>query len=431
MTEGLSNRKIFGWLRVLAGFGSAQILIQALGFLSGILIVQFLPKADYAWFTITNTLIATMSMLADVGVSGALSSIGGRVWQDNVRFGSLIRTALTLRRTLAWGSVAVVTPFLVWMLMKNSAPVGIIAVLLPAALIGFSFQLTASVLGVVISLRQEIARMQGIALAVACLRVALIGIAALVFIDARIAVMAGVLATGLQVWLVRRWTLGAVDVTAPESPEYRTEILSVVKRQAPLTIFFCIQSQIGVWLISFFGNEQRVADIGALGRFALIFTLVSSVMSGVVVPRFARCQYPGVLRRRYWQVAIGFALIAGVLVGASAVFPRPLLWVLGAKYANLENEVWLMMLSAAVGGLFTTLFSLTYSKGWIAPAAISIPLEIAVQAILMLLLDISTVRGVLWIGCITPIPMMLMNMIVAHAAMRRIPSPADAGASET
>jgi hypothetical protein len=312
------------------------------------------------------------------------------------------------------------------MLTKNDAPAGVVAVLLVTALAGFLLQLTASVLGVVISLRQEIARMQGIALAVACLRVSLIGVAAMVYIDARIAVIAGVAATGLQVWLVQRWTRSAVDVTAPVSGEYRAEIITVVRRQAPLTIFYCLQAQVGVWLISFFGNEQRVADIGALGRFALIFTLISSVMSGVVVPRFARCQDGGTLKRRYWQVAIGFAFVAGALVVASAAFPRPLLWVLGAKYANLENEVWLMMLSAAAMGMFTSLVALTYSKGWIVPAVVSIPLELVAQVILILVFDISTVRGVLWIGCLTPLPMIALNMIVAHIEMGRITVPADA-----
>ena len=426
-TDPLAHRhgQWLRWLRLLAGFTSAQLVIQLLGFLSGILIVRYLSKPDYAWFTIANTLVATMGMLADSGISGALSAVGGTVWQDDARFGSLIRTALTLRRRLAFVAVLVVTPVFVWMLVKNHAPAATIAVVVPAALLALTLQLTAGVLGVVISLRQEIRRMQFMGLAAALLRLSLLAPACLIFLDVRVAVIIGTVGMALQVWLLRRWVSKSVAWHAPESADYRAQILTIVKRQAPLTIFYCLQSQIIIWLISIFGNAQRVAEIGALGRFAMIFTLVSSVMNGIVVPRYARCHDRRVLKQRYWQVAAGFTLLAASLVALSAAFPRPLLWVIGSQYANLENEVWLMMLSAASSGLFVALFSLTYSKGWIVPAAISIPLEIVTQLILILTFDISTVRGVLLVGCFGSVPLIVLNIIIAHLEMRKVSPPLD------
>ena len=420
MTAALSDRhrKWLGWLRLLARFASVQLVIQVLGFLSGILIVRHLSKPDYAWFTIANSLAATMNMLADVGVSGALSAVGGEVWQDNARFGSLVRTALTLRRKFAVASITVVTPIFIWMLLKNQAPAATTAVLVPVALAGFLMQLTAGVLGIVISLRQEIRRMQLLGLAAALLRLALIAPACLIFIDARIAMIAGVAAVAVQVWILRRWVKASVVWNAPESAEYRGRILSIVKRQAHITIFHCVQGQIIVLLISIFGNEDRVAEIGALGRFAILFTLISSVMNGIIVPRFARCQDRARLRRRYWQVAIGFAVLAGSLVTLSAIFPRPLLWVIGSQYANLESVVWLMMLNAALGAMFACLVSLTYFKGWIIPAAITIPMEFGTQLLLILIFDMSTVRGVLLVGCIGSLPPILLNIIIAHLRTR-------------
>lgn len=432
MSRELSHRqkKLFGWLSVLARFGSAQLVIQLLGFLSGILIVQNLSKPDYAWFTIANTFIATIGMLADVGVSGAVTAIGGGVWQDNARMGSLIRTALTFRRKLAIVSVTLVTPIFIWMLAKNQAPAATIAVVVPAALAGFLMQLTAGVLGVVISLRQEIRRMQLLGLACALLRLAILAPACLIFIDVRIAVITGTIGFAFHAWILRRWAKKTIEWNAPESDDYRGRMLSIVKRQAPLTIFYCVQGQLMVLLISIFGNEERVAEIGALGRFAVIFSVISSVMNGVVVPRFARCQDRGILRRRYWQVAAVFAFFAGSLVALSAAFPRPLIWVIGAKYANLEGEVWLMMLNAGLGAMFLCLFTLTYSKAWIVPAAISIPMEIVTQVILILIFDLSTVRGVLLLGCFAQLPNILLNVVVATRELRRF-KPASDGASGT
>ena len=241
------------------------------------------------------------------------------------------------------------------------------------------------------------------------------------FFDARVAIIVGTIATALNAYLVRKWVHAMVDCTAPPDAGYRAEILSVVKRQAPLTIFYCLHGQISVWLISIFGGAQRVAEIGALGRFSAIFTVITSVMAGVVVPRFARTQDRETLRRRYWQIFGAFAFGAGLLVAVCALYPGPLLWILGSKYANLKPEVWLMMLTAAVGSMLAILQSLTFSKAWIPPALVSIPLDVCTLVILVLVCDISTVRGVLVMSCLGFVPHLFLTTIVAHRGLKKLP----------
>jgi O-antigen/teichoic acid export membrane protein len=434
MTGALSNRhrKWLGWLNLLARFASVQLVIQVLGFVSGILIVRHLSKPDYAVFTIANALIATLSMLADSGVTGAVSAIGGKIWQDNEKLSVLVSTALSLRRRLALTATGVLTPVFVWMLWKNSAPAATVAVVVAIALAGFFLQFTSNVMSVGIWLRQELKRLQMFTLAPALLRAVLIALASLIFLDARIALLIGVLAAALQIVLVRRWEHGAIRWDRPSDAECRGRIVGVLKRQAPLTIFYCVQSQIITWLISVFGRSEQVADIGAIGRFAMIFMLVSSVVNGIVVPRFARCQDASVLRRRYCQVAIGFASFAGALVALSAMFPGALLWVLGSKYAHLTREVWLLMLSSALAGMFGTLSAMAFCKAWIVPAIVSIPAEIAVQTLLILTLDLSTVRGVLIVGCLGNLVPIACTVFVAQREMKKAaqspPPPAGADA---
>jgi flagellar biosynthesis regulator FlbT len=102
--------RLIYWIKVLSRFISIQIVVQALSFASGMLLIRSLSKEEYAYFTIANSMQATMNMLADSGISSALSAIGGRVWQDPYRFGQLINTAMQWRRYLAMISVALVSP---------------------------------------------------------------------------------------------------------------------------------------------------------------------------------------------------------------------------------------------------------------------------------------------------------------------------------
>src|SRR5256885_17046739 len=108
--------------RVVGNFAFVQAVVQIISFLSGILLIRHLDQREYAYFTIANTMQGTLNVLADIGISIGLVSIGGRVWQDRPRFSQLITTALYLRRRLAFLAMIAVTPLLYFMLAKNGAP---------------------------------------------------------------------------------------------------------------------------------------------------------------------------------------------------------------------------------------------------------------------------------------------------------------------
>src|SRR3954466_13513835 len=93
--------QLLNWTKLLTRFLSLEAVVQALTFACGILIVRALPKADYALFTVANTMQATMNLMADNGICTGLIAIGGRVWQDRYRFGQLVSTAMQLRRWFA------------------------------------------------------------------------------------------------------------------------------------------------------------------------------------------------------------------------------------------------------------------------------------------------------------------------------------------
>src|SRR5881396_646401 len=114
-------RQAFDQARRIGSYAMVQVIGQIIAFSSGILLVRWLPQREYAFFTIANAMQATLMLLADIGISTGLISIGGRVWQDRRRFGQLIKTALGLRRKLALVSILIVTPILYTMLAKNGA----------------------------------------------------------------------------------------------------------------------------------------------------------------------------------------------------------------------------------------------------------------------------------------------------------------------
>src|SRR5713101_1733431 len=114
-------RRAFDQARRVGNYVLVQAAVQIIAFSSGILLVRWLPQREYAFFTIANAMQATLMLLADIGISVGLISIGSRVWQDRHRFGELINTGLGLRRKLAAVAAIIVAPILYVMLIKNGA----------------------------------------------------------------------------------------------------------------------------------------------------------------------------------------------------------------------------------------------------------------------------------------------------------------------
>jgi O-antigen/teichoic acid export membrane protein len=412
-------RRAFDHARRVGNYAVVQACVQLLAFTSGILLVRWLPQREYAYFTIANAMQATLNVLADIGISVGVISIGGRVWQDRHRFGQLINTGLSVRRRLAALAFVIVTPILYAMLIRNGASPIYTLLLIVIVLIGFSIQLSIDVFAVVPRLRSDIARIQKIDVVCAIARLALIVGLVYVFARAGLAVAIGSAAFFLQYLLLRSYAAKVIDLNAGENPEDRQEIVSLTKKLAANALFYCLQGQITIFLISFFGQQaSEVAEVGALGRLAMISAVLMSTLTNIFVPAFARCQDKAKLRVLYVLIAGGVALFSLIVLGAAAFFPHQFLLILGNRYTHLHRELVLMVGGAVLIAFGSTLWMLNSSKAWISGSWLYIPLTLATQAALIPFTDFSSVAGVLTFNLISTVPAVLLNVGLSYRGFR-------------
>ena len=405
--------------KMVGSFAFVQAMVQLVGFASGILLVRWLDQTEYAYFTIANTMQGTINVLADMSISIGLVSIGGRVWQDRHRFGQLITTAQHFRRRLGLLAILVVTPVLYWLLTRNGASPIYAAVLVGAILLGLLVQFSLGVLAVVPRLRSDVSRIQTIDLTGAIARLAVLLVCAFLFLNAGVAVLVSSMAFLLQFWMLRKYAAGVIDLNAPENAEDRVAMIGFIKNQAANAVFFCLQGQITIFLISFFGNRATsVAEVGALGRLAMIFAVMGQVLTNIFVPAFARCQDAARLRLQYFAIVAGVAGCCAVVIGAAAFFPNQFLFLLGSKYAHLQRELLLIVASTVLNVLTGAIWFLNASKAWVAGAWLYIPLTLATQIALIPYTDFSSVRQVLIFGVISAVPNLLLNMVLSYRGFR-------------
>jgi O-antigen/teichoic acid export membrane protein len=424
-TDALAARPVessatLRFAREVGRFAWLQMFVQLIGFTTGILLVRRLEQHEYALFTIANTMQGAINVLADIGIGIGLISIGGRVWQNPHRFGELVSTGMKLRRKLGAVSVLVVTPVLYFMLVKNGASVFYAAGLIAAVLAGLYAQLSFGVLDVVPRLHSDFRQIQKIDFTGSLARLAVIGALALVFLNAGLAVLVGSGTLLLQYLMLRRYAAGMIDLHAAENPEDRKAMIGFIRSRAANAMFFCLQGQITIFLITFFGHRVgAVAEVGALGRLAMIFSVLGNLLTNIFAPAFARCQERRQLGWLYAGIAGGVAGFSLLVLGGAALLPNEFLFVLGSKYSHLQHALLLMVGGAILNMMASTVWTLNASRAWIVGSWLYIPITLGTQLLLIPFTDFSSVDGVLTFNLISIVPSLLLNLGLSYRGFRQ------------
>ncbi|CAM4102205.1 hypothetical protein [Gillisia limnaea] len=393
---GLPSKKLTEWSKLVFLTGASQIGIQAVGFISGILIIRFLPLEEYALYTLANTVLGTMIILSDGGISTGITSIGGKVWKSREKLGSVLSTGLHLRHRFAIGSLIISLPILAYLLIQHEAS-WLTALLICLAIIpAFYGSLSDSLLVIVPKLHQCILPIQRNSAKVELGRLFLIFTFIIIFPFTYIALLANGIPRLLGNFKLRKIANPFADPSKPSDPNVEKEILSIVKRIMPGAIYFCISSQITIWVISFFGETSAVAQIGALGRLSMLLVLIQYLIGTFIEPSFAKMELDKkIIIKRAIQVFVSLSILVCLVVFAVFMLSEPVLWILGNNYSDLNYELVLSITGGGLALLGNTAAILYLSRGWVLNPMILIGISIVSIALGAILFELSTLQGVL------------------------------------
>ncbi|AWM34216.1 lipopolysaccharide biosynthesis protein [Hymenobacter nivis] len=409
--------KLMAWGKLASITGSAQLVVQAVSFACGILVIRLLPTKEYALYTLANTMLGTMVVLADGGITNGVMSQGARVWQDRIQMGAVLATGLDLRRKFAVGSLLIAAPALVYLLRHHDASWTMSFLLVAALIPAFLASLSGNLLEVAPRLHQDIVPLQKIQVGGNIGRLAMLCVTLFAFPWAFVAI----LAAGLpQIWSnqwLRKLSLVHADWHQAPDPVVRREILSIVKRLLPDAIYYCLSGQITIWLISLAGSTAAVAQIGALGRLAMGIGVFGALFGTLITPRFARLPSNSpVLLKRYLQLQAGLVIFSLGIVGGSWLFANQLLWVLGKNYAALKTEMVLNMGAGALSLMQGAAFSLCTFRGWVINPLIFIPVSILSIAAGVALFDVSTLKGIIVLNIL--VICVQLTMLITYSILK-------------
>lgn len=377
--------------------GIAQIIIQALSIVTAILIIRVLSASEYAWYTLANTMLATIVTIADGGMSAAVLSEGGKVWNHNQKLSAVMTTAISLRRNFAAAVLLVAFPILIFILNSHGASWPY-SILLSVSLIPvFLSTLNGHILEIVPKLRQKIITLQKIQMHAAIAKLLLLsGVIFIAPFTYLLVVISGI----PQIWAndkIRKANRISLGTPQNVQTDISKAILKKVKRSFPTVLYFAFSGQITIWLAAAFGSTLAVAELGAISRLGILLTFFSSMFTLIVIPRFARLQdNRRIIQLQFRRIISAFSVVLVLVVGMVYLFPSQILWILGSNYSGLQLELLLIIFGAAINLLAGSIINMNVSRGWILKPSVTILVNITTLLLGIFIFDFSDLVGILW-----------------------------------
>lgn len=403
----------------LTGFASAQLVVQLLAFAGGLVVVRHMELAQYGYFTLALSLAGVATTLGDLGLATAVMAQGGPLARQPLALGQLLADAGRQHVRMAALASAVLLPFALALLLRQHAPLWqALALALLVAMV--------AVLNVRAGLALSVARLLGhvglqqkLELGLGCAKLAALLLASWLMLDATVASAVNVAAAAAAVWVLRGHM--ARHAPAPERAAglHLPALRRQVWQQAPNAIYYVLSSQIAVWLIGIFGSAERVAEVGALGRLGALFSLIGAVSATLVLPYFARRESGAELSSGLVAINGFFALLLASLLALAWTVPEVLLWVLGAHYAGLHNELCWMLTASTLAAWGGTLYSIGCARGWVMPFWLVAGSGVLATAGAALSVDVSTVRGSYLINTVTALTATVVALVYLVLQLRR------------
>lgn len=384
-------------VKLISVVGSFEILLKGIGFVSGILIVRLLPIQEYAFYTLANTMLGTLIVVTDGGISNGIMSLSGKVWQDPKKLGVILATGLDLRRKFAFVTLLIAIPIMFYLLMLNKASWLTALLILLSLIPAFYADLSDSLLEITPRLHQDIITLQKNHLVVVSGRLLLTVFTVFIFPWTFVILLASGIPRIYGNYKLKKINAKFVDTNQIPDPLVRKEILRIVARIMPNIIFFAFSGQIVIWILSVFGNANELASIGALGRFTILMGLFTGLLTTLFIPRFSRL---GDDKSKLLKVFILFQVIlflfTGFIMLIVFLFPTQMLWVLGSSYSGLSSELFLIMLSNCIGLIASMIGNLVGSRGYFLNPILIITLNLSTVTAAFFIWNLSTLQGILY-----------------------------------
>lgn len=376
--------------------------------ITGLLIVNVMPKDQYAVYTFLITCLQLIMGITDLGLSKCpLPIVGQR--SSEVHWVMGVCGQVFRRRTLMLiVSFAVVIPYGIYTFIQHQWLLWAYAWAALMVVASVLASLRGSFAGTVLVILGQVSAISRITFFVTASRFLMVGAVLLLPLtpySIAFLLCATVVSELFAIVLYRREfkarKIEETRLSATEEKQIDGQILKIVVPLIPSAIFFQVQGAITIFLASLFGTATTVAEIGAFGRLALALAIVDRVGAILLFPVIARAPAGKRLVSLIAKVHLAYLGALFLLLVTAVFLPQYWIILLGAKYQNMVPYVWMLFLSTILMNGAGFAFMTLAVRGFTEKQAYAVIFVILLQCAFLWRFGAGTLPMILWFNIVT------------------------------
>jgi len=410
----------FPRLRKILMVGGTESFGVVLGGIAGLLIVNVLPKDQYAAYTFLVACLTLMLGITDTGLAHCCLPVVGKRSSEPPWVIGACQQVFRKRWALLFGGFFIVAPY--WFLSSRehgwtgmgywAATVFTVATLL--------FNLREHYAGTVLTILGHVSTLTRVSFVSITVRIVFVCAVLLLPITAyslsgimAATAAASVVSVVLYVRAFKSHRLVEKKLSPETAKEVDRQIYKFAKPLVLPAVFYQFQGVITVFLVSLFGTSSMLAEVGAFGRLSMMLIVFDRVAAVILFPAIARAPDGGQLESMVLKAhALYLAMMALVLLTA-VYFPHYWMLLLGHQYKDRESLVWMAFMATLLLNSAGFAFRTMAARGFTVRQSYIIPFVLAIQVGYLALFGASTLQAVLGFGIAT----CLANFLYQYAML--------------
>lgn len=407
-------------LRQILMVGGIETLGVVLGGIAGLLIVNVLPKDQYAAYTFLVACMTLMLGITDTGLAHCCLPVVGQRAREVPWVAAACEQVFRKRWYLLFGGFFIVVPYWFYSMQQygwSGASFWLASAFIVAVLL---FTLREHYGNTVLMILSHIGTLNRNAMVTQVVRIALVCIALVLPLGAYqlTGVVGATAASALVAMLLTRRALKAHEVPESRLPpdEAKAVDAQIFKIAKPLVlpaVFYQFQGIITVFIVSLFGTADMLAEVGAFGRLSMILMVFDRVAAVLLFPAIARAAAGERLVAMVAKAHMAYLGMMALVFLSAVLLPQYWMLLLGSQYKDRESLVWMAFLATLLMNSAGFAFRTIAARGYTVRQSFIIPFVLLIQLGYLWLFGADNLRAVLGFNVAT----CLANFLYQYAML--------------
>jgi hypothetical protein len=404
-------KRLSGLGRTLGLFLAGNVFVQGINLVAGLAILWILPIEEYSLYIVCSALAAIANLGSDPGFSQALVTLGSKAQGNNLRIERIFQACLTLRRSTMRAMAAMVALAGLLVGFRQHYPPASWGLAVFLAMAGSWAQSRLGPYNGLFNIYQDTAGIIRTSYLSGLMRLALTLTVCHAYPSALTALAINLVAYTLQDRLCRRQaTRYLEEKLSTTNKTIEREVIAFVRPLIPGVVYYLIQGQIVILILTWLGKVETIAEVGALSRLGQLFVVLSSLNGFFIQPHFSRIADAELFRRRLALLIAVFAIFAAFVMWTTYQFDYLWVMLLGSKYVHLKTLVSLAVGSSLLGLFGGFLYFVVIATGITKHQIVQIPMGIGVQVLVLFLIGVGTTRDAILVSYAPALSYCLLQM---------------------